>query len=349
MKYDLTGQKIGDWLVIEEGEPYSNKCNKYTRRKWRCKCTHKLRNGEECGNIVEVLESNLISGDSCMCKICARTNREIPIKSGMIFDNWKVLEETTSFEDAPYYSQGKYKCECQCPLKTIKILTGRYLQTKIKDKYKCCGRLGCNKRKRKNDAEVDKDGNIISRRCIICGEMKPIDRFRNYGKQGWKCLDCNPYIAKKTQEQVELHSRYEFYKNRAQKVFKRIQKNKTIENDDVQKTKNIGNNWFIITEQGFNEITKQPCFYCGEYSISERYHGDFCGIDRINNSEGYYKENIVPCCNVCNQMKMQQNIFSWIERMKTIIGREDEIKGKLNGLGINKESSGKDRLFRQCE
>lgn len=31
-KYNLKGQKFGEWEVLEEGEPYQNKTNTYTRR-----------------------------------------------------------------------------------------------------------------------------------------------------------------------------------------------------------------------------------------------------------------------------------------------------------------------------
>lgn len=66
-KYDLIRQQFGDWQVLKEGKPYQNKCNSHTRRTWTCKCTHKLRDGTECGEIVDVYESNLVRGTSVMC------------------------------------------------------------------------------------------------------------------------------------------------------------------------------------------------------------------------------------------------------------------------------------------
>lgn len=53
---------------------------------------------------------------------------------------------------------------------------------------------------------------------------------------------------------------------------------------------------FAITLEDFTEITKLPCYYCGEEIIKR-------GIDRLNNEIGYLKENCVPACTLCNMMK----------------------------------------------
>lgn len=40
------------------------------------------------------------------------------------------------------------------------------------------------------------------------------------------------------------------------------------------------------------KFCKQPCFYCGD---TER-----IGLDRIDNTKGHTKDNVVPCCYACN-------------------------------------------------
>lgn len=57
---------------------------------------------------------------------------------------------------------------------------------------------------------------------------------------------------------------------------------------------------FDITQDEFNEIIKKPCHYCGST--------DYIGIDRIEYKKGYTKNNILPCCGMCNRMK---NIYSY--------------------------------------
>jgi len=51
---------------------------------------------------------------------------------------------------------------------------------------------------------------------------------------------------------------------------------------------------FKITSNEFSKLITEPCYYCG---------GDGYGIDRLDNTLGYVKNNIVPCCSMCNYMK----------------------------------------------
>lgn len=44
-------------------------------------------------------------------------------------------------------------------------------------------------------------------------------------------------------------------------------------------------------------IVGQPCTYCGD-----KY--DSTGCDRIINSIGHLKNNVVPCCKTCNSSRM---------------------------------------------
>ena len=75
---------------------------------------------------------------------------------------------------------------------------------------------------------------------------------------------------------------------------------------------------FDLSEDEFIEMSKLPCTYCGEYS--DTYNGEwFNGIDRIDSSLGYYKDNIGPCCAVCNRMKMDTDVNEWIGQMIKII------------------------------
>lgn len=70
--------------------------------------------------------------------------------------------------------------------------------------------------------------------------------------------------------------------------------------------------WRLSPEE-FLRITKQNCNYCkdaprlyeGKFSKKGRTLKTFMnGIDRINSALGYVDGNVVPCCGVCNKMKM---------------------------------------------
>lgn len=80
-----------------------------------------------------------------------------------------------------------------------------------------------------------------------------------------------------------------------------------------------------INYNNFLDIVKKNCYYCGEKpemrpSHSKRWDFKFpmSGIDRINSSAGYTKNNIVPCCSHCNQAKWDyttEEFFSWIKKV----------------------------------
>ena len=83
---------------------------------------------------------------------------------------------------------------------------------------------------------------------------------------------------------------------------------------------------FSINKEFFISIINKNCFYCNKVP-SQTYkniHGDkyghqiYNGIDRIDSSKGYTKDNVVPCCGTCNIMKMalsQQEFLEHIERI----------------------------------
>lgn len=75
---------------------------------------------------------------------------------------------------------------------------------------------------------------------------------------------------------------------------------------DGAKQRNVS---FHLSKKFMREMTSSECFYCGrkpEQVIRDgSYFGDyvFNGIDRIDNSKGYIKGNVVPCCKRCNIAK----------------------------------------------
>jgi hypothetical protein len=79
-----------------------------------------------------------------------------------------------------------------------------------------------------------------------------------------------------------------------------------------------------ISESLFNDLTSRPCFYCGvtpgnKYSKKDS-NGVFIynGVDRSDSHKGYFLENVVPCCAMCNRAKMvmiREEFLSWVDRV----------------------------------
>lgn len=63
-------------------------------------------------------------------------------------------------------------------------------------------------------------------------------------------------------------------------------------------------------------LFKSPCTYCGEEPSNESNLGlintrltfIYNGIDRVNSSQGYTKNNTVPCCITCNRAKNNMSL-----------------------------------------
>ena len=53
-----------------------------------------------------------------------------------------------------------------------------------------------------------------------------------------------------------------------------------------------------VSSEELEEIRKHPCKYCGG-PLPVCGHG----LDRLDNTKGYVKTNIAPCCGSCNQKK----------------------------------------------
>lgn len=97
---NLQGKKFGRLTVLSLKETQNKR-----RVKWICKC--------ECGNIIEVFSTNLISGTtkSCGClqkEIAKKTASEAAIYNnlvGQVFNDLTVVEKVTD---------GMWKCKCKC-------------------------------------------------------------------------------------------------------------------------------------------------------------------------------------------------------------------------------------------
>jgi len=81
---------------------------------------------------------------------------------------------------------------------------------------------------------------------------------------------------------------------------------------------------YVLTEKQFEEITQQPCYYCGAKPNNRANRKDcngvyiYNGLDRVDNTKGYTVENVVPCCKICNIAKGKltlQEFKKWIDQI----------------------------------
>jgi hypothetical protein len=68
---------------------------------------------------------------------------------------------------------------------------------------------------------------------------------------------------------------------------------------------------FDLTIEEFGDLWQQSCEYCGS-SI------ETIGIDRKDSYVGYVLGNIVPCCSICNSMKLDHSFDAFISHIEKI-------------------------------
>lgn len=54
---------------------------------------------------------------------------------------------------------------------------------------------------------------------------------------------------------------------------------------------------FQLSLEDFERLWNKNCFYCNDIIPT-------IGLDRVDSKVGYLPTNIVPCCRICNTMKM---------------------------------------------
>jgi hypothetical protein len=71
------------------------------------------------------------------------------------------------------------------------------------------------------------------------------------------------------------------------------------------------NELFDFSELEFKIFTNKPCYYCNRKFTR-------VGIDRVDNTIGYTKDNCVPCCKQCNISKNNLSLDKFYEMCELV-------------------------------
>ena len=97
--------------------------------------------------------------------------------------------------------------------------------------------------------------------------------------------------------------------------------------------KNRGLN-FSLGSDDFKLLIDSPCHYCGSLpSQIKKYNTNtyiYNGIDRLDSSCGYIKTNCVACCFICNKMKMEISVDSFMNHIRRIYEYSVASMGQLS-------------------
>lgn len=160
--------------------------------------------------------------------------------------------------------------------------------------------------KRKELQYALKQVNSIVRICVDCGSEYNIFKTHN-NHESRRCKHCNEMQQNQDAKRIDRDRNYknEMFKNK-ERYYKEYINNALRREYE-----------FLINFEEFSEIVDKECYYC-HHNIFEETNG----IDRVDNSKGYTKENTVSCCEMCNRMKSIYHPLFFLEKCK-IIGNSE--------------------------
>lgn len=87
--------------------------------------------------------------------------------------------------------------------------------------------------------------------------------------------------------------------------------------------------WSLSFDE-YKSIVASACYYCGCDLSSQKGHS----LDRKDNSVGYTKENVIPCCGGCNVIRNDQLT---VEEMKVAMDAVNQYRSKIKLALVKKE------------
>lgn len=135
--------------------------------------------------------------------------------------------------------------------------------------------------------------NPRERRCAECGRTRPIadywvDGRGSHSGRRLSCKDCCG-DAQRHNRATRPDVNYTMYRHAA-------------------RSRNY--EWHLTKEE-FEKLWQQPCQYCGDPIPT-------IGIDRVDNTLGYFRGNVVPCCTTCNLMKGTSSRQEYVDQCRKV-------------------------------
>jgi hypothetical protein len=141
--------------------------------------------------------------------------------------------------------------------------------------------------------------------CLDCGSNLT-EQTRAKGKHEKLLRRCSPCYVKLQKVESQRPPRERNYKAEAF-TNKHVLWNQYVKSAQKRKID------FTISKALFQTLILKPCFYC-----QHQKEGEANGLDRLNNNAGYVEDNIVSCCELCNNLKGSQHPQEFIDKMQAI-------------------------------
>lgn len=135
-------------------------------------------------------------------------------------------------------------------------------------------------------------------KCNRCGKYTIVRADRFARNNTYLPVSCSHCVIDRQKETAENKYKIKETKSYRDKI-SHLKSNAKARNLNVE-----------LTDEEIKDLLEGNCYYCGcEKAL---------GIDRIDSSKGYIKDNCVPCCKICNIMKNKFDINLFLEKVKLI-------------------------------
>jgi len=200
---------------------------------------------------------------------------------------------------------------------------------------------GAKKRNINFELSDDKCFELFKEKCYYCGELDQvngIDRINsnnNYTNDNCVscCKQCN-FMKNKTDqpkflqlcEHISTFNRLydgKLYTN----ILKNTKFGKYTEYILSAEKRNIN---FELLKDEFIDLISKPCNYCGVSDLTFYKTNGAGGIDRVDSNKGYNLNNCLPCCGMCNQMKLDYTKKDFLNQCLKIIKNQKNLINKTN-------------------
>jgi len=183
--------------------------------------------------------------------------------------------------------------------------------------------------------------------CCYCYETKPVCKFSKATgkKDGYasRCKDCVKKIANLPENYVKSRKSSKSYQSlpktlqerKEREITPQYKKTNRLYRESIHgrfitsrieaKARNL---YWEFTELEYSNLLDQKCTYCDK-SLTEN-HQIGVGLDRMDNDKGYLKNNVVPCCGLCNRTRANWFTFDEFLQFKPILTKIRKEREKKN-------------------
>ena len=144
--------------------------------------------------------------------------------------------------------------------------------------------------------------------CATCGWVLVTKRIGYLRKRVVGCEQCRPPAIKYT---VYVPEAYFYMAVKSNAKYRGVE--------------------FDMTFEEFRDNLSNECHYCGgpgqeRFNVSKTESVVVCGFDRVDNTQGYKLNNVVPCCYSCNKAKGTKTYEEFIKWLDNLVAFRKDIK-----------------------